>query len=174
MQRQKPDGRFDPPVSECVAGGGTGAASHYDKTQDRQGRVPCPSAAGACGPHEGRGETCRHDRADTVPERLPVGEVFPNIRRHWPFGGGSSRTGAGVSTGQAGAAWLIGAGNLRVCAHQPCGDRSMDIALVLVILAFPFLVWRAWVGLGMPKRRAERQARRHALENRLKSEQKTS
>lgn len=49
----------------------------------------------------------------------------------------------------------------------------MDIALVLVILAFPFLVWRAWVGLGMPKRRAERQARRHALENRLKSEHKT-
>tara|TARA_R110000787_G_scaffold29585_14_gene80181 strand:- start:240 stop:392 length:153 start_codon:yes stop_codon:yes gene_type:complete len=50
----------------------------------------------------------------------------------------------------------------------------VDIALVLVILALPVLVWRAWVGLGMPKRRAERHARRLAMEKRLQSEQKTS
>mgnify|MGYP006959936288 CR=1 FL=1 len=50
----------------------------------------------------------------------------------------------------------------------------MKVTLILVILALPVFVWRAWVGLGMPKRRAERQARRHALEKRLQSEQKTS
>ncbi|WP_156945477.1 hypothetical protein [Hyphomonas johnsonii] len=50
----------------------------------------------------------------------------------------------------------------------------MDIAFILAILFLPVFIWRAWVGLGMPKRRAERQARRHAVEKRLQSEQKTS
>ncbi|CUS55508.1 hypothetical protein MGWOODY_Hyp1755 [hydrothermal vent metagenome] len=43
----------------------------------------------------------------------------------------------------------------------------MDIVLLLGLLALPFLVWRAWVGLKMPKRRAEREARRRAVRNRL-------
>jgi hypothetical protein len=43
----------------------------------------------------------------------------------------------------------------------------MNIALVLALLALPFLFWRAWVGLKLPKRRAEREARRHRVQKRL-------
>ncbi|WP_273241612.1 hypothetical protein [Hyphomonas atlantica corrig.] len=41
----------------------------------------------------------------------------------------------------------------------------MDIALLIALLALPFLFWRAWVGLKMPKRRAEREARARKLRN---------